>query len=79
MRFKIKLDGFENSLGAVKSVTFKIHESWGDGYTNKSDGGPEGFITAMYSTYARNWRTDGAVVTTKDGQPFNLPGVLINY
>ena len=79
MRFKIKLDGVDNSLGSVKSVTFKIHRSWGDDYTNKSDGGPEGFITEMYSTYARNWRTDGAVVTTKDGQTFNLPGVLINY
>ena len=78
MNFTIELVADDATLKQVKSVTFKIHRSWGADYTNTDSEGPE-FVTEVYGTYARGWRTDGADIELKDGRTLSIPGVLITY
>jgi len=78
-RFVLSLEGPYSALGAVASVSFRIHPSYGSNSvdTVKSDSGS--FVTGVYRTSYKNWRTQGATVTTINGQRFDLPGVLVTW
>jgi C1A family cysteine protease len=78
-RFMLGLDGPQAQLGAVASVTFKIHPSFGSNAVEVVNAGSGHFVTSVYRTAYRNWRTHGATVTTVSGERFELPGVLIDF
>lgn len=78
-RFMLSLDGPQAELGAVASVTFKIHPSFGSNAAEVVSAGTGHFMTSVYRTAYRNWRTQGATVTTVSGERFDLPGVLIDF
>ncbi len=78
-RFMLSLDGSQAALSAVASVSFKIHPSYGSDAVETVSAGSGGFVTSVYRTGYRNWRTHGATVTTVSGQTFELPGVLVSF
>ncbi len=78
-RFLLSLDGPQSALAAVASVSFRIHPTYGSNAVDTVNAGSGGFVTDVYQTSYRNWRTQGATVTTASGKRFELPGVLVNW
>jgi len=77
--FQIQLTGDAEKLAAVKRVTFKIHDSYGQYATYTTEGDNGTFSTDNYRTYARRWRTNGATIEGKNGERFDVPGVMLNW
>ena len=77
--FQIQLVGDAEKVAAVKSVTFKIHSSFGQYATYTTTGEDGVFSTDNYRTYARRWRTNGATIEGKNGERFDIPGVMLNW
>ena len=78
-RFMLSLDGPQAAMAAITSVSFRIHPSYGSNAVDTVNAGSGRFLTGVYRTSYRNWRTQGATVTTASGQRFELPGVLISF
>ena len=78
-RFMLSLDGPQAAMAAITSVSFRIHPSYGSNAVDTVNAGSGRFLTGVYRTSYRNWRTQGATVTTASGQRFELPGVLIAW
>jgi len=78
-RFMLSLDGPQAAIAAIASVSFRIHPSYGSKGIETVNAGSGRFLTGVYRTSYRNWRTQGATVTTASGQRFELPGVLISF
>ena len=78
-RFMLSLDGPQAAMAAIASVSFRIHPSYGSNAVDTVNAGSGRFLTGVYRTGYRNWRTQGATVTTASGQTFELPGVLITW
>lgn len=77
--FQIQLVGDAEKIAAVKSVTFKIHPSFGQYATYTTTGEDGVFSTDNYRTYARRWRTNGATIEGRNGEVFDIPGVPLNW
>jgi len=77
--FQFHLEAAERLLSQVEKVVYSIHPSFGANRIYSATSAAEKFKTIEYSTYARDWTTEGTVVHLRDGRRFDLAGTRIRW